>query len=175
MSLFDAPAYVRRARRVENSLAELLGQCNRQRDEWLEMARILLGRVAALAGTWEALRPHLADDDQLDLLRDLHDQLRPTLRVPVEPTTSRYALRGALRELVEALERINHRWAEYLAEVDLDPINAVREGYNRYYLLEKECALRLAPGARRDFRPLEPFTRGELIALLPPLPVPRLA
>jgi hypothetical protein len=175
MSFFDAPAYVRRARRVEATLAELLDRCRRQRHEWLQIVRIHLGRLAALAGAWETLRPYVADDAQLQVLRDLHDELQPRLRAPVEPTTSGHALRAALRELVESLQRFNGRWEPYLAEVDLGPVNAVRDGYNRYYLLEKECALRFAPGARRGFRPLEPFTRDELVALLPPLPIPRLA
>ena len=59
-----------------------------------------------------------------------------------------------------------------LEETDLTEVNALREGYNRYYLLEKECAVRSARLARQGFRRLEPVTLEELAALLPPLPVP---
>ncbi len=175
LCLFDAPAYVRRARQVENSLAELLQRCRQQQEKWLPMARLLLGRLAALAPGWDHLRSLLADDAQLEVLRGLHEKLQPRLRAPVEPTGSVYVLRRALEELIDNLDRFNGRWSSYLASVDLGPINAVRDGYNRYYLLEKECALRFAPGARRGFQPLPPFTHAELAAHFPQLPVPRLS
>ena len=58
--------------------------------------------------------------------------------------------------------------------MDLGPVNEVREGYNRYYLLEKECALRSPLLARQGFVRLNPLTVDDLAALLPPLPVPQL-
>jgi hypothetical protein len=57
--------------------------------------------------------------------------------------------------------------------VDLSQVNALRDGYNRYYVLEKECASRSPRTARHGFRPLPPLTADDLAALLPPLPVPR--
>jgi hypothetical protein len=54
-------------------------------------------------------------------------------------------------------------------------VNEARDGYNRYYVLEKECAIRSALLARRGFCRLEPFTLEQLAALVPELPVPRLA
>ncbi len=139
------------------------------------MVRTRLGQLAALAGDWEALRPALADDDQLDMLRRLHDELRPALRVPVAPTASARALRRSAAALCASIVRFNRRWQEYLGGVDLAPLNALREGYNRHYVLEKECAVRSARLAREGFRRLAPLTAGELAALFPPLPVPRLA
>ena len=47
-SLFDAPAYVRRARGVHDALETLLGRCRDQRDKWLLMPRIRLGTLHAL-------------------------------------------------------------------------------------------------------------------------------
>jgi hypothetical protein len=173
LSQYDAPAYVRRARRVQAAFDELLAGCRLQRDEWLQMARLRLGTLRALAGCWDVLRPLLADDGQIQVLRELEAVLNPQLRVPIEPTTSRRALRQALGELRESLERFNRRWAAYLAEVDVTFVNELRDGYNRYYLVEKECVLRNARVARQGYQPLPPLTRRELEGLLPSLPVPR--
>jgi hypothetical protein len=172
---YDAPAYVRRARRVQQVYDLLLDRCRRQRDEWLAMVRIRLGTLRALAGEWHALRPYLADDEQLRALADLHAALQPRLRVPVEPTASARALRRAMAELAESIERFNRRWAEFLRGVDVSAVNEERDGYNRYFLLEKECAVRLPHVARRGFEPLRPLTRDDVASLLPPLPGPRAA
>ena len=91
----------------------------------------------------------------------------------MEPATSPGALRQALRELHESITRFNRRWRAFLASLDLRPINALRDGYNRYYLLEKECALRSPRLARQGYRPLDPATLAELEALVPLLPMPR--
>ena len=172
LSYHGAPAYVRRAREVEEAFRALLERCRRQRDEWLTLVRIRLGTLHGLAGDWEPLRP-LLDDEQWEAVRALHAELRPRLRVPVTRTSSLRALRRALAELCESLEGFNRRWAAYLREVDLSHLNALRDGYNRYYLIEKECAVRSPQLARQGFRPLPPATAADLEALLPPLPVPR--
>jgi hypothetical protein len=175
VSLFDAPAYIRRARGVEQALEHLLARACARREEWLPMARLRLGRLRALAGCWEALRPMLANDEQLAVLEGLHAALNPKLRVAVEPTRSRRRLRGALGELVESLERFNARWRAYLDKIDLRHVNQKRADYNRYYVIEKACALRSDVLARLGFTPLAPLELAEVKALLPPLPVPRLA
>jgi hypothetical protein len=172
---YDGPAYLRRARRVQAAYDQLLGDCRRQRDEWLALVRVRLGTLRALAGTWEALSPHLADAQQARLLEELCGDLDPRLRVPVEPTASRRALRGALREVAESVERFNRRWLEFMHGLDLTAVNAQRADYNRYYLLEKECAVRSPYIARQGYAPLAPLTLSDVLAQLPPLPVPRLA
>jgi hypothetical protein len=158
---------------VEEALAQLLARCRGQRNEWLGMVRVRLGRLRCLAGDWAVLRPLLADDDQVNLLRRLDAELRPQLRLPPKPTDSARVLGRALAELRASLERFNRRWLAYLGEVDLAPVNELREGYNRYYVLEKECALRSARLARAGFCRLEPLAAEELAARLPPLPLPR--
>jgi hypothetical protein len=171
---YDAPAYVRRAREVEAAWEQLLYRCRQQRDEWLLMVRVRLGLLRGLAGRWEALLPLLADEAEVAVLGRLEEELRPRLRSPVEPTSSARVLRRALRELAESLERFNGRWRAFLPEVDLTRVNQLREGYNCYYLLEKECAVRSASVARRGFRKLAPATPADVGAALPLLPVPRL-
>jgi hypothetical protein len=168
---YDAPAYFRRARGVQNALEHLLARCRRQREEWLPMVRLRLATLRDLAGDWPALAAWL-DDGQRRTLADLHAELRPTLRVPLGPTASRRALRRALRELIASIRRFNARWERYLAEVDLAPLNVLRDGYNRYYVLEKECAVRSAVLARVNFQPLPPFTHADLAGLVPALVVP---
>lgn len=171
LAQYDAPAYIRRARRVQGAFDDLVETCRRQREEWLGMVRLRLGVLRALAGSWEALRP-FRTPEQVNELRDLHDTLSPQLRTPVAAATSPRALRRALVELRESVERFNRRWKAYLKTIDLAAINDLRVGYNRYYLLEKECALRSSAVARHGYRPLEPLTHDELADLLPLLPVP---
>src|SRR5262249_11850260 len=132
-SLFDAPAYMRRARGVDEALAQLLACCRQQREQWLLMARLRLGQLHALAGDWSALRPIVAEE-QLAVLEWLHQHLAPKLRLPPAATKSQRALRRALRELIESLERFNVKWCEYLPKVDLKAVNDLRDGYNRYYV-----------------------------------------
>lgn len=174
LSQYDAPAYIRRARGMQAAFDQLLEHCRRRRAEWLELVRLRIGMLHALAGDWANLRPFLADDEQLDILRYHLAALAAPLRAPVEPSASGRALRRALRELHESLERFNHRWEAFLNGVDLTAVNDLREGYNRYYVLEKECAVRSARIARQGFVPLAPVTTGDLIAQFPLLPMPRL-
>jgi len=174
MTLYDAPAYARRARQVQEAFDQLVSRCRRQRDEWLAMVRIRLATLGALAEDWDRLRPWLAEEEQVGALRQLHADLAPRLRLPVERSDSERLLRRALGELTESIERFNRRWQEFLNEVDLTHVNRLRDGYNRYYLLEKECAVRSARVARQGFHRLEPLTVDGLAALLPLLPVPRL-
>jgi hypothetical protein len=171
---FDGPAYVRRGRQVEHAFEELLNRGRQQRDEWLPMVRLRLALLHALAGDWERVRPLLADRDRLGELQRLHAELQPRLRGQVEPTSSLQALRQALRELLESIDYFNRRWLAFVPKLDLTPINALREGYNRYYVLEKEIALRSPRVARQGFVRLEPLTIEDVLASLPPLPAPEL-
>jgi hypothetical protein len=171
---YDAPAFARRARQVQEAFDHLVSHCRRQREEWLSVVRTRLGLLHALAGDWVALRPWLANEDQLRMLWQLQAALDPQLRLPVEPSSSPRKLTRALRELKESIEYFNGRWQGFLETVDLTRVNELREAYNRYYLLEKECAVRSARVARQGFARLHPLTVDDLAALLPPLPVPRL-
>lgn len=174
LSQYDAPAYIRRARGVEAAVEQLLDYCRRRRAEWLEIVRLRIAMLHALAGDWNNLLHFVADEHQLDILRYHLAALASVLRAPVQPTTSARALRRALHELHESLQRFNQRWQGFLASVDLTSINELREDYNRYYVLEKECAVRSARVARQGFVPLPPFTLDDLASQFPLLPVPLL-
>jgi hypothetical protein len=173
-SNYDAPAYVRRARQVHEVYEQLLGRCRQEREEMLQMVRIRLGVLQALTGDWVRLRPWLADEEEVRVLECLTEAVPPALRGSVGLSYSRWQLRTALNELLESLERFNRRWQAFLLEIDLTMVNQVREGYNRYYLLEKECAIRSPMLARHGFERISPLTHADLFAALPLLPVPRL-
>jgi hypothetical protein len=173
VSHFDAPAYVRRGRQVQDAFEDLVDRCAAQRREWLAMPTLRLGRLFALAGDVNRLIPLLANTDQVTVLFSLQAELRPQLRVAVGPARLERSMRSALRDLCESLDRFNRRWLDYLGKVDLRLVNELRDGYNRYYVLEKECAMRSPVLARMGFRPLDPLTYDDLLARLPPLPVPQ--
>src|SRR5262249_13847271 len=157
MAQFDAPAYVRRARQVEATYEQLVDRCRKQREEWLSMVRTRLGQLAALSNEWEALRPTLCGEAEFHSIRRLHGDLPPKLRVVPAPTSSPRVLRRAAVVLQCSIWRFNERWSAFLAELDLAPLNKQRDGYNRYYVLEKECALRSPRLAREGFRQLRPL------------------
>jgi hypothetical protein len=171
---YDAPAFVRRARRVREAYDHLVAHCRERREQWLPMPRLRLGRLRALMGDWDRLRPVLADDHQVEVLRELERELSPRLRVSINPTKSMRKLRCELEELRDSLRTFNGRWLNFLATLNLDPVNEAREAYNRYYLLEKECAMRSPRLARQGFQKLARLTLDELTTLFPVLGIPEL-
>jgi hypothetical protein len=158
---YDVPAYVRRARRVQGALDDLVARCKKQREEWLVMVRVSAKAALVLAGD--------AADERLR-------QVGHILELPCASAgaghVSMRRLARAVRELTESITRFNGRWPRYLNDVDCGPVNRLRDDYNRYYVLEKECALHSARLARLGFQPLLPLTAGELLALMPLLPLP---
>lgn len=172
---FGPAAFMRRGKVVETTWARLIESGQHARLEHLEIVRLRLGQLFVLAGEPETLRPWLPDHADREVLVRLHDELRPVLRLQLAPTSSQRALRSALRELIEAMELFNGRWERWLAEVDLTAVNKAREDYNRWYLIEKECALGSVAIARREFKPLPPVTRTEVEKELPLLTLPGIA
>jgi hypothetical protein len=173
LSQYGAPAYIRRARQVEEAFDQLVNGCARQRREWLKIARSRLSAVCSMTDDKDALLPLLENASQLLTIEHLCSQLDVTLtrREGRPPARS---LRRQLQELTMSIVRFNQRWLTYLEGLDLTGVNQLRDGYNRYYLLEKECAIRSARLARQYYRQLEPVTRDQLLAFFPLLPVPEL-
>lgn len=171
---FDAPAFVRRARDVQGSWEELLQRCTRQRDEWLQLPKIRLGIGAALAGEWAAVGNLLADPADARHLEEMHARWQPKLRVIPPRTDSPRKLHVALSQLIHSWARFNRRWQRFVEEVELTRLNERRAAYNRYYVLEKECALRSATLARQGFRLLPAVTPDDLFREFPLIRVPTL-
>lgn len=172
LAQFDGPAYLRRARRVKAALEQLHERCRRQRDELLTMVRLRLGLLQALAGNLDALMPVLLDADQVTQLQGMHAELKPELRAPVQPIYSPRRLRAALADLTESIQLFNQRWARFVREVDLTEINHLIHGYNRWYVLEKECIVGSPRIARQGFEPMRELTLEDLEMAYPPLNVP---
>ena len=170
MAQGGTPAFVVRAEAVRQTWEHLLAACRRQRDEWLAFVKMRLGRLYALAGDWPALAP-LVGDAQLAVLRELHEQLSPKLRVVTPRTDSLRTLRQALVALNESLQRFNTRWREFLPKVNLAAVNEARDKYNRYYLIEKECLVGSPRVARVGYSPLSPASIKDVEAMFPLLPV----
>lgn len=168
-----SPAFIRRAKLVEDAWEELLARCRKARGERLVFVRLRLGQLHALAGGWDLLKSFVPLDQELAALQDLFAELQPRLLLPLEPTTSTRVMRSAAIELGEAIAMFNDRWRRWLARVDLKPINGVREDYNRYYLFEKECAVGSARVARIGYSKLEPITLATLENHFPPLACPQ--
>jgi hypothetical protein len=159
---------------VQEAFDSLIALCRRRRDEWLKVVRIDLGTLHGRAGDWSRLMPWLDSEAEIAVLERLRVDLKPRLRLPVTPTSAPSRLRRALATLIEDIEYFNRRWQGFLAGLDLGTVNELRDGYNRYYLLEKECAVRSPRLARQGFQRLEPLTIADVAALVPLLPVPRM-
>jgi hypothetical protein len=82
--------------------------------------------------------------------------------------------RLAAHDLINSVVRFNRRWTHFLEHVNLAPTNHLIAGYNRYYVLEKECAMGSARLALRHFRPAPLLTAQMLLDDHPRLPVPEL-
>jgi hypothetical protein len=167
---FDVPAYIRRARGVEDALERLLLHCRQQRRRLAADLRTHLADLAAVVGGRTGFA--CFGEPTGGLLNVLWDELEPRDKPPARVPASPVRRQRLLEDLIAEVYRVNLRFWDSLPEVDLAPLNALREGYNRYYVLEKECALRSAQLAMQGFRPLEPLTTAGLMRLLPPLPVP---
>lgn len=170
MLAFDTPAYLRRARQVEGEWRHLVAVCERERQRLLELPRLRLTQLFAAA---DAVRhpeqlPFEAGLRQtlLELYRGWNCTLRTNVAVARRPAD----LQLYVRRLAEAFARFNQQFAAYLAAVDLGPVNRLRDGYNRFYLIEKECAVRSVQTARQGYEPLPPATLDDLRRLFPPLP-----
>jgi len=165
LAAFEAPAYIRRARGVELAWELLLRQVAAQREEWLKMVKIHLATLEAVSGGWDKAGWLIANTEELAVLTQ---QLQAKLRVKVWP--NRWRMRGVARRLNQALDRFEQRWQSYLPTIDLSTVNELRDSYNRWYVLEKACALRNEAVARSGFLPLKPLTNQDLAAHFPALP-----
>ncbi len=169
---FDAPAFVRRAMQVEAAWNAILEVCRRERERLLELPRIRLARFLKLLHSRQEETISICHADDLAYLSALNQEWQPRLRSRVPPARSTAQIAQALAELAASFERFNRRMRNFLSDLDLEPINQLRDGYNRCYLLEKECALRSARLARQGFVPLSPVRVEDLLERFPLLRIP---
>ena len=169
LGLFDVPAFARRGQDLDYALSRIHARCRRERDGRLDMARLRLRQWAEAVTGPEAWR---------EVFHEPIDPLWPSTGAAPPAWADRPApprrRRAIARDLVASLDRFNARWLRFLDDLNLDKVNRVIDGYNRYYLLEKECVLGSARLAARFFTPRPHLTRDALLADHPILPVPAL-
>jgi hypothetical protein len=170
--MFDTPAYLRRAQGVEAEWNHIVANCRREFDRQLELPRLRLARLRALSANFTRYAGALGGGERRDWLGQLDAAWRPELRTRVRPAARPEEVSAALAELLDSIGRFNSRWLRYVNAYDLGPVNRAREGYNEYYVLEKECATRSLPTARQDFEELPPVTPADLLREFPPLDIP---
>jgi hypothetical protein len=171
---FDEPAFLRRAKNTEAAWEVLLARAERKRTEWLKMPTLHLGRLFKLVSNTRPLA-RFVSEDSLVSLQQQHDQLNPQLRRKILPATNDADIQTELTKLVQTFERFNSRWVKYVEGTDFTGVNELRAGYNKYYTLEKECALMSSRTATTGFQELPMAGPGELMIAFPLLDVPRLA
>jgi hypothetical protein len=149
----------------------LLLTLRRRRDKELAAVREALVTVLRRAGSVDAAALQVTDPAAL---AHLVTEAKP-LTGPSGQPSGVWWIRWALDSLGDAVVRFNFLWAGLLQDIDLTHLNALRDGYNRYYVIEKECVVRSRDIALAGFKPLPPLTPADLAREFPPLPVPRLS
>lgn len=170
---YGVPAYIRRARNLELAEQELDARVQRL---WFDRVRPVARQVRSLLAL-------VSDDRALWELLD-HGRRYPAFR-EVEALVSRhpdYARFGAdrslfgptraarVRELCRLIREFNDTWAAAVEGIDLGPVNGLIAEYNRWFPLERECAMRHAFQFRDDFQPRPRIEPAELAIRQPLLP-----
>jgi hypothetical protein len=168
LGLYDVPAYVRRALRVEEAILALEKRIEQQRVELLLSVRQALARWEETNRKYPSSRL-LLDESTRRRLQLLAERLpaHPSIRTipllwPVRP-------KRIWRDLSEAVRTFNRKWNQWIAAVDLGPVNRLIDDYNKHYLVEKECAFRSVRAASRHFQPMKRIERQEFVDRYPPL------
>lgn len=163
------PAFAQRALMLDELESRMWKQCARAYESRLSGPRWRLAVVYHECGNWERLSEWLPRE-QLDELRRLYDVWQPRLRGSWPTNSKDLRLRLLLHQLDSSWRRFNVRWQQYVAHQDLQAINNARDQFNRYYVIEKECALRSARLACQGFRALLPLTHTDILNRFPLLP-----
>jgi hypothetical protein len=169
LGLFDLPAFARRGQDLECAVRRIHDRCRTARAPLLEMVRLRLGQwSAAVTGPADSARVFAAS---IEPLWPLAGALPPRWSGTLAALRRQQAI---ARDLHAAVVRFNRRWLQFLEHLKLEPTNRVIDDYNRYYLLEKECAVGSARVAARFFTPVSRLTKEGLLHDHPTLPVPEL-
>lgn len=167
--VFDEPAFIRRAKRTDNAWTFLLQRAEREYLERLKMPLMRVARLEMLSSGFRAFGDHLEPTSILAISRlfELHS---PVLKRRLPPATRSSELAKETASLIDSFDRFNAKWQTFVRELDYDRINALRDGYNNYYVLEKECALQSFRTAADSFRPLPPVSDADVLERFPLLP-----
>jgi hypothetical protein len=169
MGLFDVPAFARRGHDLEITLRHLHERCRKARIQLLDMVQLRLRQWSgAVTGpnAWPTVFTQ-----SIEPLWPLTEAEPPTWAEFPAPVRRQRIIAG---DLIAAVLRFNRRWEHYVKQLNLDPVNTVIDGYNRFYVLEKECVMGSARLAARNFQHKPLLTTAILLNEHPPMPVPEL-
>jgi hypothetical protein len=173
LGLGDPPAYLRRGMSVEDAETRVVKTCEAARDEMLYPVKLRLRFWNRLLRDRPRVRKATTSDAMeyaADLGRRVFGLKESTISI-APAGWSMFAGRQ-WRALGAAVEEFNANWRRYLETLPLDDLHRTIDGYNRYYVLEKECAVRSIRTAIRGFIPKEKPTWADFLARFPPLPTP---
>lgn len=166
----EIPAFVRRGLELDSMLQGVDDRCRRNRRKLLEMVYVRLRQWAKLAtgpnDHRDAFRTSIAD-----LWRSSEAEAPDWAAV----AASSRRRKAAAHDLISSVERFNGRWVEFVDRLDLRLTNEVIEDYNRFYLVEKECAVGSARLAAMHFKTVAKIDASMIMAKFPPLPLPEAA
>lgn len=162
LGMFDVPAFARRGQELEFTLSRLHERLVRERNSMLDMVRVRIRQ-------WSRVAVSPDDGRTVHKIAVSEWLVESGAEAPVWSATQGPDRKRsvAAKELVASVERFNRRWSRFLDELPVDRFNAMIDGYNRYYLLEKECAFGSARLAARSFRPHERLTPEVLRGMHP--------
>ena len=158
------PAFVRRANALEEALTTLHDRIRAERSRRLRYLHGAARELEASRQRGAALPPGIAS--ALEEITGEGTRFRPGAPAPAVPSPRRAAM--LIRRLRRRIIEFNARWSAYLAAASLDEVRSLQIGYNRWYPLEREFALR---GVRMSFTPVRLLEREDLIRMHPGLPV----
>jgi hypothetical protein len=173
LGLYDTPAYVRRGIQLAEARQRVFRRCETARAELLQGVLIHLKLLRQYVSDITELRDYAASEQDFQILRNLMSLLPANATVHALPfAAAKWGIGAQMRSLFQCVDRFNRRWTRFLADIDLSDIDAQVAAYNRYYLLEKECALGSPRLASRGFQPARTITRSELAQRYPLMACP---
>jgi hypothetical protein len=173
-ALGEVPAYVRRARRLEEAVASLFEAARQAREELLLFVALRFRQVLDLLEDEEARELPVETIEALGAILDEIETLEAFCRLRQRPRQpGRREIDKALDALRESVRRFNAKWVRWVAEeAPLDEVNRQVEGYNENYAFEKQCAVKYVPLNKLRVEKKTPLTEADLLERFPSLPVP---
>jgi hypothetical protein len=174
-ALGEVPAYVRRARRVEEAVDRLFAKAAGAREELLTFVSLRFRQVLDLLEEDRARDLPTATIDALGRILEEVEGLDAFCRLGRRPRKPGRAgeLPKALVALGASVRRFNAGWRRWIEEeAPLDEVNTEVEGYNEHYAFEKQCAVKYVPLNQLRVEKKRPLTEDDLLERLPLLPEP---
>jgi hypothetical protein len=171
LGLYDVPAFLRRSVRVERAVARIVERCRTAYEAQLDGVRLRLrfwNSSIALTpnGANSARGASFADPTALLVADRLSDRILGDRRTVARGARAP-APRSAWLDLQASVDRFNGRWRTFVTTIDLGEVNRLIDGYNRNYLVEKECVMSSVKLAHRGFTPMNHLTTDWIFERFP--------